>query len=798
MTATSNAISRIAVAAAAVLGVTSSFALAQPAAPPPPATQPASLDQPVPMEFPAEGIELKTLVDVVTKRLKTPILYDDNVLNKRLIVRVPVNAPESALLGILQSALKMKQLALIDAESPGWKQIVPVQNLSAVARPVAAGAKGEPGEAVVQLLQLKNADPTRVSEAVRPLLTSPGGNVQVIPGQRTLVITDYPTVIKRVEELAALLDGAGPQVQVQFVPLKQAEAATLAPIATSLLSAKLPAQPGGSLPPVTVTADDRVNQLVVVASAEQMAEVLKIIQGLDEPVNLQTKVYRLKSLSPERLDKLVKNLLGTGASKRTYQSTPDKESQSLVVSATPEVHQRIEVMTKELDIVAPESESPIRFYKLKNTTAAQVLGTIGSLFGQAGGGGGLQFEGDGTGDSPPSSATPRGGNSSIGSNGQPTIGATGAASARNSTPGAPLTAGAASPSARTAGVTASSNLRSGDAAGRFNYGSRGSADGSDAANNSLSVRAPDAVVAADPNTNSIIVIAPPAVQQSYAELIKRLDQRRPQVQIECTLVTLDTSDGANFAVDIAQLGGFGVNKLLTFSSFGVATVDIKTGSLAPVPATGGTAALLSPRVADVAIRALSTHSRARLVSAPQILVNDNGRGRLQSVNQQPFAEILDTATSQSRTGLGGQAEAGTTITVEPHISQDDYLQLVYSIELSSFTGSAQAGLPPPSQKNAVDSTVTIPDSYTIVVGGLNQKSLTTAINSLPLIDQIPIVNLLFGGRSSQKSDTTLFVFIRPIILRDDKFDDLRYLSGQQTKKAGLAPEHPSSEPIPLK
>src|SRR5205823_3689722 len=105
----------------------------------------------------------------------------------------------------------------------------------------------------------------------------------------------------------------------------------------------------------------------------------------------------------------------------------------------------------------------------------------------------------------------------------------------------------------------------------------------------------------------------------------------------------------------------------------------------------------------------------------------------------------------------------------PHISAGDYLQLDYSIELSSFTGQASGDLPPPSQKNAVESTVTIPDGYTIVVGGLSVKNLTAAVNTLPIIGDIPVLGWLFGTRSQTKSDTTLFVFIRPVILRDDRF-----------------------------
>jgi len=218
----------------------------------------------------------------------------------------------------------------------------------------------------------------------------------------------------------------------------------------------------------------------------------------------------------------------------------------------------------------------------------------------------------------------------------------------------------------------------------------------------------------------------------------------------------------------------------------------------PVAARGGTLALLSPRIADIVVNALATNSRSRLISAPSILVNDNGKGKLQSVSQEPFAEILDTATTQSRTGLGGQAQAGTTITVEPHISEDDYLQLAYSIELSSFTGQGRQGLPPPSQKNSVDSTVTIPDGHTIVVGGLRVKNFRSSMDSLPIIDKIPIINWMIGTRSKEHRDLTLFVFIKPTILRDDRFSDLKFLSGKVGREVGIGGDYPESGPVPIK
>ena len=169
-------------------------------------------------------------------------------------------------------------------------------------------------------------------------------------------------------------------------------------------------------------------------------------------------------------------------------------------------------------------------------------------------------------------------------------------------------------------------------------------------------------------------------------------------------------------------------------------------------------------------------------------MNDNGTGKLESVAQEPYAVLLDASSTQSVTSLGGLASAGTSISVEPHISQADYLQLGYTIELSSFTGTAQNGLPPPSQKNSVDSEVTIPDGYTIVVGGLTTHNFTTTVNTIPILGDIPFLRQVpvWHPKPRTSRTATLFVFIRPVILRDDQFDDLKYLSGAGPLPVGRA------------
>jgi type II secretory pathway component GspD/PulD (secretin) len=462
----------------------------------------------------------------------------------------------------------------------------------------------------------------------------------------------------------------------------------------------------------------------------------------------------------------------------------------LVVAATPQVHERITQLLRELDVPTSQEQSPIRFYRLKNTKAVDVLATIAGLQTEAG------LEGF---------RTDEQGNEIPAGQARPRATGTDRMTARQPprsdrplpNPQSAAEAVLGNPQRTRSDLDSITTGNNSD----IRYGARSTVAGADDTGQQKSagaIRTQNATVTADVNSNSIIVIAEPAVQQMYQDLIKRLDQRRPQVQIECTIVTLDTTNGASLGVDISKLGGFDTSQLLTFSSFGVSSVNPKTGELTPVAARGGTFALLSPRIADIVINALSTNSKSRLISAPQILVNDNGKGKLQSVSQEPFAEILDTATTQSRTGLGGQAQAGTTITVEPHISEDDYLQLSYTVELSSFTGQGQNGLPPPSQKNTVDSTVTIPDGYTIVVGGLTTKNLRTTVQSIPILGDIPIVKYFFGTRTRTNTDSTLFVFIKPVILRDDRFEDLKYISEGKAADMGLPGNYPTSEPLPMR
>jgi type II secretory pathway component GspD/PulD (secretin) len=308
-----------------------------------------------------------------------------------------------------------------------------------------------------------------------------------------------------------------------------------------------------------------------------------------------------------------------------------------------------------------------------------------------------------------------------------------------------------------------------------------------------------ATVAADTNTNSLIVIAEPAVQRLYEQLIRTLDKRRPQVLIEATIVTLDTTNGFQLGVELSAHSRPGGNdQVITFSNFGLSTPNASTGQLTLVPGLGFNGALISSDLADVILHALAQSGRTKITSAPRILVNDNATGTLQSLSEQPYTST-NIGTPLATTSFAGYAEAGTEITLTPHISEADYLQLEYAVALSSFTGTTETsqGIPPPRQTDSVQSKVTIPDGSTVIVGGLNRTNDVDTTDSLPLLGQIPLLGALFSNHTTSQENLTLFVFLRPVILRDDQFEDLKYISYRDVNSAGVSDGFPVSSPLPI-
>lgn len=194
---------------------------------------------------------------------------------------------------------------------------------------------------------------------------------------------------------------------------------------------------------------------------------------------------------------------------------------------------------------------------------------------------------------------------------------------------------------------------------------------------------------------------------------------------------------------------------------------------------------LSPEDTPAILRALATHANSRVMSTPRIVVSDNSTGTIRSVDEAPFTSV-NASNTVATTSFAGFESAGTTLTVTPHVAEGEHLTLNYNLNFSNFTGAAAAATaPPPRNTNAFSSTLEVPDGYTVVVGGLMVENDSDSVSEVPLLGRIPILGALFQSSTTSRTRSRVFAFIRPVILRDDQFRDLKFITQAQMEHVDL-------------
>jgi len=719
------------------------------AAPLPAVAEAAPTDELVELNFPGE-IEVKTFADYVSDRLKISILYDESIRGKRVTVRSPQPIPVSSLMSLLQSTLRVKNLALVPAGAKGWYRIVEVSRLTDVAEIRALPADEADGGPVTETFVLKHQDVQRLDQIIKQFLTQPGANSIAVPESNLLIITDYAPSLARIRTLIESLDQPSSTLTRDFYTAKHLSAEEICQAVRPILTTGVA---GTNASKIELLPEARTNQVVIIGTATDVLLSKTLLERFDVPLGLQTSVYALGRVPAERVNKIFQELIDPVQRKSLYQATIDEDANLLIVRTTAELHARLHQLCTQIDAAPTSAQNPVRFIKLRSANVDEILQTLRALSDVGGFPPGLE----------PVAAVP--------------------VAAEPVAPVVPV---------ETAAVVPPIPLP-------LPPSPVGDSDGIPGAGRQVGglvgVLLPGGVRAAgDPLTNSIILVGEPAAQDAYVALIGELDARRPQVMIEAHIVAIDTSDNFSLGVEVSGGDREGAKRLFEFTSFGLSEVNPITGALQIIPNLGFNGTLVDPDVADVVVQALAGHSRAHVLASPKILVNDNTRGRFESVLSVPFQSV-NASQTVSTTSLGGSQQAGTSINVTPHIKQGQELELEFDVEFSSFSGSSGAGLPPPRQISRAESIVTIPDGHTVIVGGLKQNGTNSSITGVPYLEFIPIIRDVTSLRTSNQATTSFFLFIKPVIVRDAQFAELKYLSSASAAAAGISPRFPVSAPI---
>jgi type II secretion system protein D len=298
-----------------------------------------------------------------------------------------------------------------------------------------------------------------------------------------------------------------------------------------------------------------------------------------------------------------------------------------------------------------------------------------------------------------------------------------------------------------------------------------------------------AFVIANEAQNQIVVKARAGQQEDFERLIQQLDVRRPQVYIEARIVAVTADDRLRLSFENQLINANGTGGVLN-SNFGLGSLPT-TGQpllgqkLVSGGLSGFTAAVIKSDQVPIIMRALANETDSRIISTPQLLVDDNTEATVASIDKIPVQSISRTDSSdRDVVSFDRSEEAGTKLTVKPQIADAGYLRLEYDLELSNFTSEGTATQPPSSQVNTLASeSITVPDDSTVVVGGLVLDANSKTMARIPLLGKIPLLGALFGDTNKSNRQTVLYVFLTPRILRDPNFADLRLLTRGPTERS---------------
>ncbi len=252
--------------------------------------------------------------------------------------------------------------------------------------------------------------------------------------------------------------------------------------------------------------------------------------------------------------------------------------------------------------------------------------------------------------------------------------------------------------------------------------------------------------------------------RSIRELIENIDKKVPQVLIEARI----------FEVSYDKETEIGIDWTLTRPHV---TATIGHTLNAAVKETRGTEFVVRGLLGDrykrdalfATIDALVSEGRAKIVARPKVVVLNNQKAIITSGKNIPYRkESYDERAAG--TGAGTQyfitdfMQTGVTLTVTPHVRNNGLIVLNVKPEVKYIIGYKGEYDMPVFSTRSTDTTVSMNDGNTLVIGGLFKEGKKTIEHGIPLLKDIPILGYLFKHKRDINIKTEVVICITTTLI----------------------------------
>ncbi|HEV8074335.1 MAG TPA: type IV pilus secretin PilQ [Candidatus Acidoferrum sp.] len=295
-------------------------------------------------------------------------------------------------------------------------------------------------------------------------------------------------------------------------------------------------------------------------------------------------------------------------------------------------------------------------------------------------------------------------------------------------------------------------------------------------------------ILSDDRSNQLIIRDIPSVIPTIDNLIRQLDRKSQQVEIEARVV----SASRTFAQDIGVQWGFAGTTTGGRTIFGgpanVGVSPVTTGAGIPQPplvgtppsGSGSTTAGLpfnvnlgagvptsgfyfghrSPNFAvDLFITAAESKGVGKLLSKPKVITQNNEKAIVKQGTKIPIQTVINNTISVQYIDAVLQLEVTPQITAEGTVFMD---VLVENTQIDNGIPRVQ-GIPA-LDTQAAQTKVTVADGGTVVIGGIIVTQQQTNITEVPIVGSLPIIGYLFRRTNVSVQSQELLFFITPRII----------------------------------
>ena len=294
-------------------------------------------------------------------------------------------------------------------------------------------------------------------------------------------------------------------------------------------------------------------------------------------------------------------------------------------------------------------------------------------------------------------------------------------------------------------------------------------------------------VIADRQSNSIIVSGTRESEQIVLDMIERLDRRPVQVYLATVIGELTLSDDTQVGVDFIQRfakwngtkpgsGGFtsgnlnGPNNIVPNGN--ISNMANMITSTPFGPSNGLNFYGQIGESLDVIVTALEETQRFKVLSRPVVYTQNGKRAEITSGQEVPYPEtaVTDTDNPNSVRSTVAYKDVVLKLEVLPTINEDNEVTLDI-VQINDRVVGQQlidANEIPIIGKQELNTTVSVANRSTIILGGLISESKDVQDQGIPFLKDIPVIGYAAKNSNVSKTRSELMIFIQPIVVRSDE------------------------------